>query len=183
LFVFEEAYTQQGRAHIRRLHPDDAARPALMRRARAPTSSKAKPWSDSKSPSAHALAWAARFFASFVLFLEEVYTQQGRAHSHRLHPGDAARPALMGWPAHAVESKVVVRIEVSVSPRPCLGCAVELSPSAILLAPCSRGAYSAVSHCRCTSVIVHTSVSERRREVLLRRDGLCQGHRINYDSG
>jgi hypothetical protein len=33
---------------------------------------------------------------SFFFFLEEVYTQQeGRAHSHRLHPGDAARPALM----------------------------------------------------------------------------------------
>jgi hypothetical protein len=29
--VVEEAYTQQGRAHIRRLHPDWAARPALMR--------------------------------------------------------------------------------------------------------------------------------------------------------
>jgi hypothetical protein len=27
------AYTQQGRAHIRRLHPDEAASPALMRRA------------------------------------------------------------------------------------------------------------------------------------------------------
>jgi hypothetical protein len=31
--VVEEAYTQQGRAHIRRLHPDWAARPALMSRA------------------------------------------------------------------------------------------------------------------------------------------------------
>jgi hypothetical protein len=29
----QEAYTQQGRAHIRRLHPDWAARPALMSRA------------------------------------------------------------------------------------------------------------------------------------------------------
>jgi hypothetical protein len=29
----EGAYTQQGRAHIRRLHPDWAARPALLSRA------------------------------------------------------------------------------------------------------------------------------------------------------
>jgi hypothetical protein len=29
--------------------------------------------------------------------------------------------------AHAAESKAVVRIEVAVSPRPCLGCAVELA--------------------------------------------------------
>jgi hypothetical protein len=29
--------------------------------------------------------------------------------------------------AHAVESKAVVRIEAAVSPRPCLGCAVELA--------------------------------------------------------
>jgi hypothetical protein len=32
----------------------------------------------------------------------------------------------MSRAAHAVESKAVVRIEVAVSPRPCLGCAVEL---------------------------------------------------------
>jgi hypothetical protein len=32
-FAVEGAYTQQGRAHIRRLHPDWAARPALMSRA------------------------------------------------------------------------------------------------------------------------------------------------------
>jgi hypothetical protein len=32
-FLVEEAYTQQWRAHIRRLHPDWAARPALMSRA------------------------------------------------------------------------------------------------------------------------------------------------------
>jgi hypothetical protein len=31
-FLVEEAYTQQGRARIRRLHPDWAARPALMSR-------------------------------------------------------------------------------------------------------------------------------------------------------
>jgi hypothetical protein len=54
------------------------------------------------------------------------YTQQGRAHSRRLHPERAARPALMSRAAHAVESKAVVRIEVAVSQRPCLGCAVEL---------------------------------------------------------
>jgi hypothetical protein len=37
----EEAYTQQGRAHIRRLHPDWAARSALMRRAAHAVESKA----------------------------------------------------------------------------------------------------------------------------------------------
>jgi hypothetical protein len=35
------AYTQQGRAHIRRLHPDWAARPALMSRAAHAVESKA----------------------------------------------------------------------------------------------------------------------------------------------
>jgi hypothetical protein len=29
-FLVEEAYTQQGRAHIRRLHPDWAAGPAVV---------------------------------------------------------------------------------------------------------------------------------------------------------
>jgi hypothetical protein len=38
--------------------------------------------------------------------------------------------------AHAVESKDVVRIEVAVSPRPCLGCAVEL---VLRVAPLRRG--------------------------------------------
>jgi hypothetical protein len=57
------------------------------------------------------------------------YTQQGRAHSRRLH-------VPMGPRAHAVESKAVVRIEVAVSPRPCLGCAVEL---ALRVAPLRRG--------------------------------------------
>jgi hypothetical protein len=55
------------------------------------------------------------------------YTQQGRAHIRRLHPDWGARPALMSRAAHAAESKAVVRIEVAVSPRPCLGCAVELA--------------------------------------------------------
>jgi hypothetical protein len=40
-FLVEEAYTQQGRAHIRRLHPDWAARPALMSRAAHAVESKA----------------------------------------------------------------------------------------------------------------------------------------------
>jgi hypothetical protein len=40
-FLVEEAYTQQGRAHIRRLHPDWAARPALMDRAAQAVESKA----------------------------------------------------------------------------------------------------------------------------------------------
>jgi hypothetical protein len=73
----------------------------------------------------------------FIYFLvEEAYTQQGRAHIRRLHPDWAARPALMRWAAHAVESKAVVRIEVAVSPRPCLGCAVEL---VLRVAPLRRG--------------------------------------------
>jgi hypothetical protein len=45
-------------------------------------------------------------------------------------PKRAARPALMRRAAHAVESKAVVRIEVAVSPRPCLGCAVVSSSCA-----------------------------------------------------
>jgi hypothetical protein len=40
-FLVEEAYTQQGRAHIRRLHPDWAARPALLSRAAHAVESKA----------------------------------------------------------------------------------------------------------------------------------------------
>jgi hypothetical protein len=72
---------------------------------------------------------------------KEAHTQQGRAHSRRLHPGpdEAARPALMSRAAHAVESKAVVRIEVAVSPRPCLGCAVEL-------ASCASRLSAAASH-------------------------------------
>jgi hypothetical protein len=69
-------------------------------------------------------------------FLVEAYTQQGRAHIRRLHPDWAARQALMSRAAHAVESKAVVRIEVAVSPRPCLGCAVEL---VLRVAPLRRG--------------------------------------------
>jgi hypothetical protein len=61
--------------------------------------------------------------------VEEAYTQQGRANSRRLHPGEAARPAL-------VEIFVVARIEVAASPRPCLGCAVEL---VLRVAPLRRG--------------------------------------------
>jgi hypothetical protein len=74
----------------------------------------------------------------YILFClcGEAYTQQGRAQSRRLHPDWAARPALMSRAAHAVESKAVVRIEVAVSPRPCLGCAVEL---VLRVAPLRRG--------------------------------------------
>jgi hypothetical protein len=43
---------------------------------------------------------------------EGAYTQQGRAHTRRLRPDWAARPALMRRAAHAVETKAVVRIEV-----------------------------------------------------------------------
>jgi hypothetical protein len=70
--------------------------------------------------------WLDASFFSFFFWVEEAYTQQGRAHIRRLHPDWAARPALMSRAAHAVESKAVVRIEVAVSPRPCLGCAVLL---------------------------------------------------------
>jgi hypothetical protein len=72
----------------------------------------------------------------FSFLVEGAYTQQGRAHIRRPHPGWAARPALMSRAAHAVESKAVVRIEVAVSPRPCLGCAVEL---VLRVAPLRRG--------------------------------------------
>jgi hypothetical protein len=63
-------------------------------------------------------------------------TQQGRARSRRLHTGEAARPPPMRRVAYAVESKAVVRTEVAVSPRPCLGCAVEL---VLRVAPLRRG--------------------------------------------
>jgi hypothetical protein len=53
--------------------------------------------------------------------VEEARTQQGHAHIRRLHPAGAARSALMGRAALSVEAKAVVRIEVAVSPRPCLG--------------------------------------------------------------
>jgi hypothetical protein len=75
-------------------------------------------------------------FFLFCFVVEGVYTQQGRAHSRRHRPDWAARPALMSRAAHAVESKAVVRIEVAVSPRPCLGCAVEL---VLRVAPLRRG--------------------------------------------
>jgi hypothetical protein len=52
-----------------------------------------------------------------LFLVEGAYTQQGRARIRRLHPDWAARPALMGRAAHAVESKAVVRIKVAVSPR------------------------------------------------------------------
>jgi hypothetical protein len=52
----------------------------------------------------------------------------GCAYSSRcLYPVGTAHPALMGRAAHSVEAKVVIRIEVAVSPCPCLGCAVELA--------------------------------------------------------
>jgi hypothetical protein len=73
----------------------------------------------------------------YLFLMEEASTQQGRAHIRRLHPDWAARPALMRRAAaHAVESKAMVRIEVAVSPRPCLGCAVEL---VLRVAPLRRG--------------------------------------------
>jgi hypothetical protein len=71
---------------------------------------------------------------------EEAYKQQERARSRRLaatpDPAGTARPALMGRVAHPVEAKAVVRIEVAVRPRLCLGCAVEL---VLRTAPLRRG--------------------------------------------
>jgi hypothetical protein len=61
---------------------------------------------------------------------------KGARASAASNPVGAARPALMRRAAHAVESKAVVRIEVAVSPRPCLGCAVE---PALRVAPLRRG--------------------------------------------
>jgi uncharacterized membrane protein YgcG len=55
------------------------------------------------------------------LFRYRVLTHSKGAHSRRLHPDWAARPALMTRAAHAAESKAVVRIEVAVSPRPTPG--------------------------------------------------------------
>jgi hypothetical protein len=49
---------------------------------------------------------------------------RGIIHSKGARTADASTP--IGPRAHAVESKAVVHIEVAVSPRPCLGCAVEL---------------------------------------------------------
>jgi hypothetical protein len=72
-------------------------------------------------------------------FLVELIRSKGarrRAHSRRLHPDWAACPALMSRAVHAVESFIVVRTEVAVSPRPCLGCAVELVSR---VAPLRRG--------------------------------------------
>jgi hypothetical protein len=51
----------------------------------------------------------ARHLFSSSFLVEGAYTQQVRAHSiRRLHPSEAARPALMSRAAHAVESKAVV---------------------------------------------------------------------------
>jgi hypothetical protein len=72
----------------------------------------------------------------FLLCVEGAYTQQERAHSRRLHPAGAARPAPMRRAAHSVGAKAVVRIEDAVRPRPCLGCAVEL---ALRISPLRRG--------------------------------------------
>jgi hypothetical protein len=66
-----------------------------------------------------------------------VEAKQGRAHSRRSRPSGAALTALlMSQAAHYVEPKAVVRIEATASPRPCLGCAVEL---VLRIAPLRRG--------------------------------------------
>jgi hypothetical protein len=57
---------------------------------------------------------------------KEAYAQQ-RAPIRRLHHDWAARPALFfGGPTPSKAKPWSLRIEVAVSPRPCLGCAVEL---------------------------------------------------------
>jgi hypothetical protein len=62
-----EGHTPQGLALSRRLRPSGAAHPALTSRAAHAVERKAHeatPWSASKSPSAHALAWAALWKSS-----------------------------------------------------------------------------------------------------------------------
>jgi hypothetical protein len=105
----EEAYTQQGRAHSRIPHPDEAARPAVMSRAAHAdyTPSKAKPWSASKSPSAHALAWAAALWSSSCASFYYLFDWPGtappswrsRGGGWRRHPPAPAAPkhGLAAW--------------------------------------------------------------------------------------
>jgi hypothetical protein len=61
------------------------------------------------------------------IFVEGFIHSKGeRTSARRLRPAGTTPPALMGRAARPVGAKAVVRIEVAVSPRPCMGCAVEL---------------------------------------------------------
>jgi hypothetical protein len=111
-----ETYTQQGRAYIRRLHPDWAARPALMSRAAHAVESKAVVRIEVAVSPRPCLGCAVELVLRVALIVWG--GKQGRAYSRRLHPDEAAPPALMRRAAHAVESNAVVRIEVPVSPPP-----------------------------------------------------------------
>jgi hypothetical protein len=71
------------------------------------------------------------------VFMKHIQRQGPRAAAaSATAPPGAERPAGMGQAVHSVGPKAVVRIEVAVSPRPCLGCAVEL---ALRIAPLRRG--------------------------------------------
>jgi hypothetical protein len=90
-------------------------------------------WREPRNSNARMQLWTGMWSphwvpASFFFGGGGLYTHSkgARTAAGRLHPSEAARPALMSRAAHAVESKAVVRIEVAVSPRSCLGCAVEL---------------------------------------------------------
>jgi hypothetical protein len=89
--------------------------------------------------------WNGRL-SSYFLWRRLIHAQ-GCAHSRRLHPAGAARPALMdrgpSGPlrrASRPKPKAAVRIEMRrrPRPRPCLGCAVELV-FVLRIAPLRRG--------------------------------------------
>jgi hypothetical protein len=80
--LVEGAYTQQGRTHNRRLRPVGPARPPLMGQAAHSTEAK-KPWSASKSPSAHDLAWAALWSSSCASRLSVAASHPGSAQWRR----------------------------------------------------------------------------------------------------
>jgi hypothetical protein len=70
-------YAQQEHTHSRRPRPAGAARPALM--GRAAHSSRPRPWPASKSPPAHALAWAALWNSSCASCLSAAASHPGSA--------------------------------------------------------------------------------------------------------
>jgi hypothetical protein len=65
-----------------------------------------------------------------------IYSEGARTAAASTPLGPRARPAPMPRAAHSVEAKAVVRIEVAVRPRPCLGCDVGL---VLRIAPLRRG--------------------------------------------
>jgi hypothetical protein len=84
----------------------------------------------------------------------------------------AARPALMSRATHSVKPRAVVRIEVTASPRPCLGCALEL---VLRIAPLCRGVpprRECSSGCRLLRQWVVMTAQNAQADVLL--------HRLHY---